>query len=94
MFIFGLQALDLIREKNFQMLTDSCLEGHFSNDDGAELVKIASRCLQYEPRERPNAKTVVTSLSALQKQTEVCAFFLPSNKSTWLVFHNFQCSDF
>ncbi|GKA54964.1 serine/threonine-protein kinase BSK5-like protein [Tanacetum coccineum] len=69
-------ALDLIREKNFQMLTDSCLEGHFSNDDGAELVKIASRCLQYEPRERPNAKTVVTSLSALQKQTEVSSLVL------------------
>nr|XP_043620627.1 serine/threonine-protein kinase BSK5-like [Erigeron canadensis] len=64
-------ALDLIREKNFQMLTDSCLEGHFSNDDGAELVKIASRCLQYEPRERPTAKAVVASLAALQKQTEV-----------------------
>ncbi|KVI11913.1 Protein kinase, catalytic domain-containing protein [Cynara cardunculus var. scolymus] len=43
-------ALDLIREKNFQMLMDSCLEGHFSNDDGSELVRIASRCLQYEPQ--------------------------------------------
>ncbi|KAI7745580.1 hypothetical protein M8C21_032550 [Ambrosia artemisiifolia] len=69
-------ALDLIREKNFQMLTDSCLEGDFSNDDGAELVKIASRCLQYEPRERPNAKSVVTSLTALQKQAEVSSLVL------------------
>ncbi|KAK9055339.1 hypothetical protein SSX86_026422 [Deinandra increscens subsp. villosa] len=70
-------ALDLIREKNFQMLTDSCLEGgDFSNDDGSELVKIASRCLQYEPRERPNAKSVVTSLAALQKQTEVSSVVL------------------
>lgn len=83
-----LQALDLIREKNFQMLTDSCLEGHFSNDDGAELVKIASRCLQYEPRDRPNAKSVVTSLFALQKQTEV-------NTSYYSVLYfSFQCSDF
>ncbi|KAF3443515.1 hypothetical protein FNV43_RR13199 [Rhamnella rubrinervis] len=31
-------ALDLIRGKNFLMLMDSCLEGHFSNDDGTELV--------------------------------------------------------
>ncbi|CAH1432496.1 unnamed protein product [Lactuca virosa] len=30
-------ALDLIREKNFQMLMDSCLEGHFSIEDGTEL---------------------------------------------------------
>lgn len=78
----------MIREKNFQMLTDSCLEGHFSNDDGAELVKIASRCLQYEPRDRPNAKSVVTSLFALQKQTEV-------NTSYYSVLYfSFQCSDF
>ncbi|GJS36828.1 serine/threonine-protein kinase BSK5-like protein [Tanacetum coccineum] len=63
-------ALDLIRGKNFQMLTDSCLEGQFSNDDGTELVRIASRCLQYEPRERPNAKSVVAALTPLQKRTD------------------------
>lgn len=50
---------------------DSCLEGHFSNDDGTELVRLATRCLQYEARERPNAKSLVTSLASLQKETEV-----------------------
>lgn len=70
------QALDLIRGKNFLMLMDSCLEGHFSNDDGTELVRLASRCLQYEPRERPNAKTLVTALTPLQKETEVYHVFL------------------
>lgn len=64
-------ALDLIRGKNFLMLMDSCLEGHFSNDDGTELVRLASRCLQYEPRERPNARSLVIALSSLQKETEV-----------------------
>lgn len=54
------------------MLTDSCLEGHFSNDDGMELVRIASRCLQHEPRERPNAKSIVAALT-LQKKTDVSA---------------------
>lgn len=54
------------------MLIDSCLEGHFSNNDGTELVRLASRCLQYEPRERPNAKSLVTALTTLQKETEVC----------------------
>ncbi|XP_020206224.1 serine/threonine-protein kinase BSK5 [Cajanus cajan] len=67
-------ALDLIRGKNFLMLMDSCLEGHFSNDDGTELVRLASRCLQYEPRERPNVKSLVTALSSLQKETSI-----PSN---------------
>ncbi|THG16518.1 hypothetical protein TEA_010561 [Camellia sinensis var. sinensis] len=31
-------ALDLIRDRNIQTLTDSCLEGQFSNDEGTELV--------------------------------------------------------
>ncbi|KAF8042232.1 hypothetical protein BT93_A0760 [Corymbia citriodora subsp. variegata] len=64
-------ALDLIRGKNFLMLMDSALEGHFSNDDGTELVRLASRCLQYEARERPNAKSLVTALMSLQKETDV-----------------------
>ncbi|XP_078427893.1 serine/threonine-protein kinase BSK5-like isoform X2 [Wolffia australiana] len=64
-------ALDLIRDKNFPVLVDSCLEGHFSNDEGTELVRLASRCLQLEPRERPNARSLVTALAALQKDTEV-----------------------
>ncbi|KAH1265931.1 Serine/threonine-protein kinase BSK6 [Glycine max] len=63
-------ALDLIRGKNFLMLMDSALEGHFSKDDGTELVRLASRCLQYEARERPNAKSLVASLMSLQNETE------------------------
>ncbi|KAI8012823.1 Serine/threonine-protein kinase BSK5 [Camellia lanceoleosa] len=69
-------ALDLIRGKNFLMLMDSCLEGHFTSDDGTELVRFASRCLQYEARERPNAKSLVTALMSLQKETEVPSYVL------------------
>ncbi|XP_058762671.1 serine/threonine-protein kinase BSK5-like [Vicia villosa] len=69
-------ALDLIRGKNFQMLMDSGLEGHFSNDDGTEIVRLSSRCLQYEPRERPNAKSLVTALTPLQKETSVLSYVL------------------
>ncbi|KAK9276762.1 hypothetical protein L1049_006298 [Liquidambar formosana] len=69
-------ALDLIRDRNIQMLTDSCLEGQFSNDDGTELVRLASRCLQYEPRERPNPKSLVAALIPLQKETEVPSHIL------------------
>lgn len=64
-------ALDLIRGKNFLMLMDSCLEGHFTNDDGTELMRLATRCLQYEARERPNTKSIVAALMSLQKETEV-----------------------
>lgn len=64
-------ALDLIRDRNIQMLTDSCLEGQFSNDEGTEVLRLASRCLQYEPRERPNPKSLVAALIPLQKDTDV-----------------------
>ncbi|KAK2385105.1 Serine/threonine-protein kinase bsk7 [Trifolium repens] len=64
-------ALDLIRDRNLQSLTDSCLEGQFSDDEGTELVRLASRCLQSEPRERPNPKSLVTALIPLQKDPEV-----------------------
>ncbi|KDP28643.1 hypothetical protein JCGZ_14414 [Jatropha curcas] len=64
-------ALDLIRDRNLQMLTDSCLEGQFSADDGTELLRLASRCLQYELRERPSSKLLVAALTPLQKETEV-----------------------
>ncbi|GKU95275.1 hypothetical protein SLEP1_g8654 [Rubroshorea leprosula] len=64
-------AVDLIRDRNIQMLTDSCLEGQFSNNDGTELVRLASRCLEYEPRERPNSKSLVAALIPLQRDSEV-----------------------
>jgi BR-signaling kinase len=65
-----MQALDLIRGKNMLLLMDSYLDGQFTNDDGTELVRLASRCLQFEPRERPNAKMLVTALTPLQRRTE------------------------
>lgn len=68
------------------MLMDSCLEGHFSNDDGTELVRLASRCLQYEPRERPNAKSLVASLAPLQKEAEVSHLSSLPMTATVLVF--------
>lgn len=61
----------MIRDRNLQTLTDSCLEGQFSDSDGTELVRLASRCLQYEASERPNIKSLVTALISLQKDTEV-----------------------
>lgn len=52
------------------MLTDSCLVGQFSTEEGTELVRLASRCLQYEPRERPNTKSLLDALTPLQQETE------------------------
>lgn len=61
----------MIRDRNFETLTDSCLEGQFSDEDGTELVRLASRCLHYEQRERPNVKSLVTALAPLQNDVDV-----------------------
>ncbi|KAF9687813.1 hypothetical protein SADUNF_Sadunf02G0132100 [Salix dunnii] len=77
MYSFGTLLLDLLSGKHAppsHMLTDSCLEGQFSNDDGTESVRLASRCLQYELRERPSLKFLVSALTPLQKENDVCSF--------------------
>ncbi|KAK1262716.1 putative serine/threonine-protein kinase [Acorus gramineus] len=64
-------ALDMIRGKNILLLMDSHLEGNFSMEEATALVDLASRCLQYEPRERPNTKNLVDTLAPLQTKSEV-----------------------
>lgn len=68
------QALDLIRGKNVLLLMDSSLEGQYANEDATVLVEVASKCLQYEARDRPDIKFLLTAVSPLQKQKEVISF--------------------
>ncbi|KAJ0969766.1 hypothetical protein J5N97_022643 [Dioscorea zingiberensis] len=64
-------ALDMIRGKNVLLLMDSHLEGNFSTEEATALVVLASQCLQYEPRERPNPKDLVETLAPLQTKSEI-----------------------
>ncbi|XP_074581635.1 serine/threonine-protein kinase BSK1-like isoform X1 [Curcuma longa] len=64
-------ALDMIRDKNTLVLMDSHLEGNFSTEEATTLVDLASQCLQYEPRDRPDTKKLVTTLELLQRKSEV-----------------------
>nr|XP_009767983.1 PREDICTED: probable serine/threonine-protein kinase At4g35230 [Nicotiana sylvestris]XP_016485204.1 PREDICTED: probable serine/threonine-protein kinase At4g35230 [Nicotiana tabacum] len=63
----------MIRGKNILLLMDSHLEGNFSTEEATVVLDLASRCLQYEPRERPNIKDLVTTLSPLQSKPEVAS---------------------
>lgn len=63
-------ALDLIKGRNALSLMDSHLDGQFTSEDGTEVVRLASRCLQYEPRERPSVRALVQSLQLLQRKNE------------------------
>lgn len=61
----------MIRGKNILLLMDSHLEGNFSTEEATVVFDLASRCLQYEPRERPNAKDLVSTLGPLQCKPDV-----------------------
>ncbi|KAH7525238.1 serine/threonine-protein kinase BSK2 [Ziziphus jujuba] len=69
-------ALDLIRGKNLLLVMDSSLEGQYANEDATELVELASTCLQYEARDRPDVKFLLSALAPLQKETEVASYAL------------------
>lgn len=68
---------------------DSSLEGQYADDDATQLIELASKCLQYEPKDRPDFKFLLSAVAPLQKQMEVksrsafgnnwklvCCFFL------------------
>lgn len=69
----------MIRGKNIIVLMDSHLEGKFSTEDARVVVNLASQCLQYEPKERPNTKDLLSTLSPLQPKCDVrnwnCPFY-------------------
>ncbi|EOY17522.1 BR-signaling kinase 2 isoform 2 [Theobroma cacao] len=69
-------ALDLIRGKNLLLLMDSSLEGQYANEDASELVELASKCLQYEARDRPDIEFLLSAVVPLQKQKEVASHVL------------------
>ena len=71
------QALDLIRGKNLLLLLDSSLEGQYAQEDATVLVELASKCLQYEAKDRPDIKFLLSAVAPLRKQKEV-RFFLVS----------------
>ncbi|KAJ0734479.1 putative transferase, protein kinase RLK-Pelle-RLCK-XII-1 family [Helianthus annuus] len=68
-------ALEMIRGKNILLLMDSHLEGNFSTEEATVVFYLTSRCLQYEPRVRPNTKDLVATLAPLQNKPDVSPYF-------------------
>ncbi|KVI04035.1 Protein kinase, catalytic domain-containing protein [Cynara cardunculus var. scolymus] len=69
-------ALDMIRGKNIILLMDSHLEGNFSTDEATTVVELASKCLQYEPKDRPSIKDLVATLAPLQTKCDVPSYVM------------------
>ncbi|GMH29790.1 hypothetical protein Nepgr_031633 [Nepenthes gracilis] len=66
-------ALDIIRGKNVLLLMDSSLKGQYVDDDASKMVELASKCLQYEARDRPDVTFLLTAVEPLQRQKEVAS---------------------
>ncbi|GAB2303306.1 Serine/threonine-protein kinase bsk2, partial [Dionaea muscipula] len=69
-------ALDIIRGKNVLVLMDSSLKGQYVDEDASKMVELASKCLQYEARDRPDVKFLLSVVERLQKQKEVASHIL------------------
>uniref|UniRef100_A0A0A0L0C0 Uncharacterized protein n=1 Tax=Cucumis sativus TaxID=3659 RepID=A0A0A0L0C0_CUCSA len=45
----------------------SLLEGQYGDDDAIQSINLASKCLQYEARDRSDIKFVISAVTPLQK---------------------------
>ncbi|KAL5224051.1 hypothetical protein ABZP36_010690 [Zizania latifolia] len=69
-------ALDMIRSRSIQAIMETNLEGKYSTEEATTLVDLASQCLQYEPRNRPDIKKLVSILEPLQTKSEVPSYVM------------------
>ncbi|KAM7514004.1 hypothetical protein LguiA_003587 [Lonicera macranthoides] len=69
-------ALDTIKGKDIVLLMDSHLEGNFSAEEANAVFGLASKCLQYEPRDRPTRKDLVQELAPLQSKPNVASYMI------------------
>lgn len=84
----------MIRGKNILLLMDSHLEGNYSSEEATVVFQLASQCLQYEPRERPNVKDIITTLAPLQTKEEVRShnsYFVTQVTSSLPILHTRLC---
>ncbi|XP_010530338.1 PREDICTED: probable serine/threonine-protein kinase At4g35230 isoform X2 [Tarenaya hassleriana] len=64
-------ALDTIQKQNILVLMDSHLEGNYPPEEAALVFDLACKCLQNEPRDRPDIKDIVSIIAALQHKLDI-----------------------
>jgi len=66
---------------------DSHLEGNYPTEEATTMVDLVSQCLQYEPRDRPNTKKLVSVLEPMQIKSEVTIMLLSFQKMLHIIYH-------
>ena len=77
----------MIKGNNLQVLMDSHLEGNYPTEEATTMVDLVSQCLQYEPRDRPNTKKLVSVLEPMQIKSEVTIMLLSFQKMLHIIYH-------
>ena len=76
----------MIKGNNLQVLMDSHLEGNYPTEEATTMVDLVSQCLQYEPRDRPNTKKLVSVLEPMQIKSEVTIMLLSFQKMLHIIY--------
>ena len=76
------------------MLLDSSLEGQYVDEDATKLIELASKCLQFEPRDQPNSKFLLTFVARLQKQMEEISFLFTKSVIYMMSYHLLSVLEF
>lgn len=70
-YVSCFQSLEMIMGKQIPTCMDSRLNGEYSWKDATALKKLASQCLQNNPKDRPTIKDVNAALAQVQSNTGV-----------------------
>ncbi|KAL0801190.1 hypothetical protein Bca101_056366 [Brassica carinata] len=67
-------AVDTIQKQNLPVFIDSHLEGNYPDEEAATVFELASKCLEKNPKDRPEIKDIISVLATLQHRVDVPSY--------------------
>ncbi|KAL0664394.1 hypothetical protein Bca4012_101232 [Brassica carinata] len=67
-------AVDTIQKQNLPVFIDSHLEGNYPDEEAATVFELASKCLENNPKDRPEIKDIISVLATLQHKLNVPSY--------------------
>lgn len=68
------QAVDTIQKQNLPVFIDSHLEGNYPDEEAATVFELASKCLENNPKDRPEIKDIISVLATLQHKVNIPSY--------------------
>ncbi|XP_022560860.2 serine/threonine-protein kinase BSK11 isoform X2 [Brassica napus] len=67
-------AVDTIQKQNLPVFIDSHLEGNYPDEEAATVFELASKCLENNPKDRPEIKDIISVLATLQHKVNIPSY--------------------